>query len=244
MWGRYLEIGLVWCGLVLHCSPRLIMSGLSNGCLGLGRAAWLPDKSPPNFSSRLWTGMVSGNLSEFLVVNSKLCVQLRLIDLCKRIKLKETPFLFSISDPFNTTAGFCFFLPSAACVQALCPTPCDLASSHQCPPKPSFPVWSQLNWMKNMAPSLPDGWIRPLYSQRANLLISTYITSRSDRRSHSVLAPVTLSFPPDKWNNGSGPLWLREPGFDLNPGTGWCPTADRETSVCAEPESLRRPVCV
>lgn len=89
MWGRYLEIGLVWCGLVLHCSPRLIMSGLSNGCLGLGRAAWLPDKSPPNFSSRLWTGMVSGNLSEFLVVNSKLCVQLRLIDLCKRIKLKH-----------------------------------------------------------------------------------------------------------------------------------------------------------
>lgn len=88
MWGRYLETVLVWCGLVLRCSPRLIMSGLSNGCLGLGRATLLTDKSPPNFSSRLWTGMVSGNLCEFLVVNSKLWVQLRLIDLCKRIKLK------------------------------------------------------------------------------------------------------------------------------------------------------------
>lgn len=87
MWGRYLKIGGVWCGSVSRRSPRLIMSGRPNGRLCSG---WAPsDKSPPNFLSVLWTGMVSGDLSEFLVVNSNLSVGHRQIDLCKRIKKKK-----------------------------------------------------------------------------------------------------------------------------------------------------------
>lgn len=128
-------------------------------------------KAPPNFLSVLWTGMVSGDLSKFLVVNSKLCVELRQIDLCKRIK-KE---LLERQRKCVSWQRLCFrsairstlrldsvsFNICCVCVCSLCTTPCDYASPQQCPPKPSFPVWSQLNWIKDMARSLPGGQFRP-----------------------------------------------------------------------------------
>lgn len=171
MWGRYLEIGVVWCGSVLRCSPRLIMSGLSNGCLGWGRAAALTDKSPPNFSSLLWTGIFSRNLSEFLVVNSKLCVQLRLIDLCKRIKLKLLErqrkcvswqqLCFRSVIHSIRQLDFASFTICCVCAGSMSHSMWLGLSSPVRPPKPSFPVWSQLNWIKDIALSLPGGWIRP-----------------------------------------------------------------------------------
>lgn len=121
MWGRYLEIGVVWCGLVLRCSPRLIMSGLANGCLGFVQGRIAHRQNPPSkLSSRLWTGMVSGYLNEWITGwNFKtFCPAQDNWFMSKNKtatprKTKKTFFLaealFSISDPFNTTAGFCFF---------------------------------------------------------------------------------------------------------------------------------------
>lgn len=86
MWGRYLEIGGVWCGSVSRSAPRLIMSGASNGCLCLGRAASLTDKSPPELfkCSLNWNGFWR---SEWIPgCKFKTFVELRQIDLCKRIK--------------------------------------------------------------------------------------------------------------------------------------------------------------
>lgn len=253
MWGRYLEIGVVWCGSELRCSPRLIMSGLSDGCLGWGRAAALTDKSPPNFSSLLWTGMVSRNRSEFLVVNSKLCVQLRLIDLCKRIKQKllqrkrkcvswqQLSFRSVICSIWQLDFGFFSFTICCVCADSMW-----LGLSPPVPPPWSPHFLFEVIW---------TGWRTWLWASqvaglgpgKADLLRSAYITSGSERRSRSVAAPVTLFFPPeeqhsafswkkvfttDKWDNGGGPLCRRQPGFDLNPGAGWCPAADRDECVC------------
>lgn len=55
---------------------------------------------------------------------------------------------------------------------------------------------------------------------------------------------ITLSDGRTRWNMGSVPPRLRERGVVLNPGAGRGPRADGEMSVCVEPESLRRSVCV
>lgn len=268
MWGRYLEIGVVWCGLVLRCSPRLIMSGLSNGCLGLGRAASLTDKSPLNFSSLLWTGMVSRNLSEFLVVNSKLCVQLRLIDLCKRIKEKllerqrkcvswqQLCFRSVIRSILEL--DFASFTICCVCVGSMSHSMWLGLSSPVPPRSPHFlfeviwtgwRTWLRASRVAGLGPGtathpicsylhvpqvkVVEGAIRFQLQLPCSLLLKNNNTFSWKK-----------VFATDKWNDSNGPLCLREPGFDLNPGAGWCPTADRETTVCAEPESLGRPACV
>lgn len=68
------------------------------------------------------------------------------------------------------------------------PPPCDSASPFQCPSKPSFPVGSQLNWIKELGISWGPG-LGPGKAQSPSLDISPSIKNQSDWRSHS--APTT-----------------------------------------------------
>lgn len=165
--------------------------------------------------------------------------------------------LFSISDPFNTTFGVCFFYHLLHVCRLYVPLHVTWPLLTSAPRSPHFLF--EVSWT-GWRTWLRASQVAGLGPGKANEPICTYLHISQVEVIEGAIwfqPAVTLFFPPedhafrwkkvfatDKWNNGSGPICLSEPGFDLNPGAGWCPTVDRETSVCTEPGSLRRPACV
>lgn len=164
--------------------------------------------------------------------------------------------LFSISDPFNTALGVFFFYHLLRVCRLYVPLHATWPLLTSAPRSPHFLFEvSWTGWRTWLRPSQVAG----LGPAKAKEPICTYLHISQVEVIEGAMwfqLPVTLFFPPEdqhhafSWkkafgiDNGSFPRCLREPGFDLNPGAGWCPTVDRETSVCAEPGSLRRPACV
>lgn len=74
----------------------------------------------------------------------------------------------------------------SGCAECLYPTWLSLPSPYQCPLKPSFPVGSQWNWIKDMAQGLLGPGLGPARAQRASLDTSPSIKNQTDSRTHSI----------------------------------------------------------
>lgn len=93
--------------------------------------------------------------------------------------------LFTISDPLNIMDAFfshmlCVCRVSVACMRLT------LQSPYQCPLKPSFPVGSRQNCMKDVARGLLLPGLGPATAQRASLDTSPSIKYQTRSRTHSI----------------------------------------------------------
>lgn len=75
----------------------------------------------------------------------------------------------------------------SGCAVRLCPSKwLSLLSPYRCPLKPSFPVRSLRNWMKDTARGLLGPRLGPARAQRASLDTSPSIKNQTDSRTHSI----------------------------------------------------------
>ena len=109
---------------------------------------------------------------------------------CER-KTKKMPLLasalFSTSHPLNIIVGFFSLNICSGCAVCLYPSMwLSLPSPYQCPLKPSFPVRSRRNWMKDTARGLLGPRLGPARAQRASLDTSPSIKTQPDSRTPSI----------------------------------------------------------
>ncbi len=87
-------------------------------------------------------------------------------------------WVFLLDSFFNSCSGLAVWLYPSMWLS--------LPSPYQCPLKPSFPVGSRQNWMKDTVRSLLGPGLEPARAHRATLDTSPFIKNQTESRTHSI----------------------------------------------------------
>lgn len=177
------------------CSSWLITSGSSNGCLCLGGSSLTQSQKPCELLRRSlnWNGFLK---TWVIIPGCKFWTACWVQTICQQMKENCNCCVF-----YQGSIGcYGWILSPHICCVCVCLYLCmwlSLLSPYHCPLKPSFPVGSWRNWMKNMAGGASWGldYRARSRAQRASLDTSPSIKNQNDSGTHSIPAAERNNVP-------------------------------------------------